>query len=406
MVLTSFFFLSVSAMASKCWSKLPYHVLVEVCSYLKIRERGIFAQVCHSFNEILDCPLLWRRFRFSLVSPNDGRICGAIDAYGQHMQHVVVELVQRDVVNRDNALNVLKRFAALKQLRLKCLIIRFIGENPCFYSGSELLGVLGDIVGASPPGQTRTAQLLSLDLGGMSVSLDTAFVDRVSENNPMLEKLNILNKVLVCNVTPAAALRLAQRCHRLTELHLLCASLSDDVLLEFAEPDRLPLKLLSIMYRGRGIDSKTIRSDTWAMLIRRLPDLRVALSFDHTCPTDRVAEVMHPEIPVWHLVMETYTYIYEEINQVSRCYGRTLTHFVLHTPISRNSPELHRALIQLASICSHLREMHVYCLLDLATVERILELRPEMKTSETYTLCHKPWPITTNTPVISCSDVF
>ena len=136
--------------------------------------------------------------------------------------------------------------------------------------------------------------------------------------------------------------------------------------------------------------------------------VQVSLLFDHTCPTDCVSDVMKPEVPVCKLVMETYTYIYDEVNQAARCYTRTLQHFVLNTPISRNSSELHAALVKLAADCHLLEEMRVYCVLDEPTVNKILELRPKMREGGRYTLRHEPWGVVSYAaaPVKYVSDVY
>ena len=118
----------------------------------------------------------------------------------------------------------------------------------------------------------------------------------------------------------------------------------------------------------------------------KLPHLRVTLAFDHTCPMQKVSEMMQPEIPVSVLRLKTFTYIYDEVRQANRYNNQTLTKLILQTPMSRNSPELNNALLELAETCKKLSALHVFCVLYKETVEKILALHPDMEKRKTYTL--------------------
>ena len=391
------------ALDAKGWEKLPYHILLDICSYLRVCDRNGFARTCKTFNDVVDSQRLWRRFKFCFRYPSDERFEKCFERYGQHMHNIDIELDQSESSNRDNALRILQGICLLKQRKLKCLSVKFTGENPCFYSGREFITALTTLLGPPQEGHVNIYPIQELDLSEMSVTLDDKFLDNISNHNPHLQILNIQNKVLVCKVSPSAVSRLAQRCCELQALHLFSCSLTDEVLLEFAQHDRAPLDVLSIVCRGA--QTKAFTCETWRALTNRLPNLRVWLAFDHTCPTDRVADFMKADIPVSRLSMETYTYIYDEVNQASCCYSNTLQSFRLYTPISRNSPELHKALIQLATTCHSLEEMHVQCVLDSNTVERILELRPVLRDRGSHTLRDKPWAVSYS-PNRAQSDVF
>ena len=65
---------------------------------------------------------------------------------------------------------------------------------------------------------------------------------------------------------------------------------------------------------------KNISREVWAAVIKKLPNLRVTLGFDSTCPLFKLSEVMQPEIPVTVLRMETYTDLASEIRLAASYY--------------------------------------------------------------------------------------
>nr|KAG5685716.1 hypothetical protein BaRGS_027981 [Batillaria attramentaria] len=189
-------------------------------------------------------------------------------------------------------------------------------------------------------------------------------------------------------------LRLVTRCRKLKDLRVFHLSLTDEVLLAVAETEEPSLQHLSIIFRRDTKYQHDLSSEAWSVLVKKIPRLRVTLGFDHTCPLNRISEVMKAEIPVTTLRLETFTRIYEEVNQATTFYHKTLEKVVLQT---RNSEELERALIRMAENSPRLRCLKVFCVLRPEAVERILELLPDMKRSGNYILKSQmeegPWVV-------------
>ncbi len=383
------------AFESKDWSLLPDHILVEIFSYLGRSDQVRAARACKTWNDNFHSPYLWTYFNFFFYMPAQEKFVKCLENFGKFLRHVYIELDQSVESNRQNACKVIEGLARLKERRLKHITIKFTAENPFFYSGKEFMDALSLLFGPPSENTKIIHTLIEVDLKQLAILFDDKFINVLSGNNPDLQTLNIQNTVLVCKVTPECILRLVQKCRKLKDIRIYNCSISEDILLALTEEDRVPLEHLSIICRREEKYSKDIVCEVWSAVVKKLPKLRVSLGFDHTVPLHKVSLVMKPEIPVSVLRLETFTYIYNEVRQASSNYSKTLEKLVLQTPLSRNSPELNKALIELASECKILKCMHVFCVLDEKTVNKILELCPKMKASNCYTLKFKdeasPW---------------
>lgn len=323
---------------------------------------------------------------FWFYVPRHGDFINAAKKYGQFMKHVMIELDQRDAINRANACAVLKYLGEVPERRLKTLKVTFIGTNPYFYAGAEFIEALMVLFGPVKDHCRMLHQLTEIDLSGLTVAYDDKLLNMLSENHRHIEKFDIQNRVLVCRVTPACILRFVQRCRKLRDLRVFNYSLSEDVLLALTESDREPLEHFSVKCRRDEKYIKDIDDSAWSALSTHLPNLRVTLIFDHTCPFNKISDAMKPSIPVVELYLETFTYICDEVRQAAMLYKNTLEKLVLQTPMSRTSAELNASLIILARDCKQLKSLHIYCVLNEETVNKILELCPYLKEHKTYTL--------------------
>lgn len=380
----------------KDWSSLPHHILVTIFSYLTRREQAQAALTCKLWSEIFLSPYLWTSFEFNFSSqPNQDQLVKCVDNNGRHMKKVQISLDQQDERNRENACAVITKLATLSERKLQKLKIGFTSENPYFYAGGEFVSALKELFGPPPKECEVLQHLIDIDLSRLKVSYDDDLINTLSANNPRLERLNIQNQVLVCKVSPICILRLVQKCRKLRELQVYNCSLSEDILLALTENDRRPLEHLGIICRREEKYTKDLDGGIWKALTTKLPKLRVTLSFDHTCPLHKVSEVMKPEVPVGELRLETYTYIYDEVRVATSYYHKTLEKVVINTPTSRHSPAFNEALVELAVRCEKLRALHVFCVLEKETVEKILTLHPLMAERESYTLKYEmvphPW---------------
>ena len=368
------------------WALLPEHILTEIFSFLSVTSRYHCSLVCQTWSRGIQSSLVWSQFTFSFNEPVNEKFVLAVSKHGHHMRHVSIELDQSVSCNRINACAVILGLAQLPERRIKTLRVTFLGENPLFYGGQEFVNALLVLFGPPPQHCQMFNQLRDVDLGGLTVPYyDKVFIT-LANNHRNIERLNIQNKILVCKVTPSCLIHVVQLLRKLRDLCVFNCSLSEDVLLAFTEKDRAPLEHLSIKCRREEKYSKDIGDAAWKAISGYLPDLRVTLIFDHTCPINKVSDVMKPHIPVVELQLETFTYIYDEVGQAAIFYKETLEKLVLHTPISRNSPELNKSMILLAQGCTKLKALHVFCDLNKDTVDTILELHPIMKENKSYTL--------------------
>ncbi|GFS05845.1 F-box/LRR-repeat protein 8 [Elysia marginata] len=172
------------------------------------------------------------------------------------------------------------------------------------------------------------------------------------------------------------------------------ASLSNEVLHTFAQPNREPLQRLGIVCRRQEKYGEDLIPSAWSDLLKKSPGLKVELGFDHTCPLHRVSEIMKPEIPVQELHLVTFSRIYPEVQQAARFYKETLVKLVVQT---RPSRELEEALLDVAQNCHLLQTLYVFCIVRKEIVDQILELCPVMKKNKTYILKSEmqpePWTV-------------
>ena len=364
------------------WSSLPDHIIVRILLYLKLPQRYQASLTCTSWNSCFHSHYLWKDFSFSFTNSSDKRYLNIFSQHGNHLQNVKVFVDQGVTENRENACSLLSKLAEIKELDLQSLTITFTGDNPVFYAGKEFLNALSPIVSAS----CINHSLRNLDLSGLSVSLEDTILNSLADNHSNLQSLNIINQVLICKISPQCLLNLVKKCPKLNSLACHHCSLDDDTLLQFLEGDRAPLRKLIIKCRREEKYTKDIEQDTWKKLSDTLQQLRVTLIFDYSCPLYRVSEIMKQQVPVSVLRLETFTYIYDEVRQASMYYSKTLRKLVLNTPMSRNAPELNKALVEIAQECKLLSSMHVFCVLEEDTVKQILALHPEMMEKNTYTL--------------------
>lgn len=380
------------------WKKLPDHIIVDIFQYLSLHDRYHASLVSQTWNTCFRSQYLWRDFNFIFTDPSHERYLKIFPSYGCYLKNVTIFIDQSQSQQRTNACNVLKNLGELKERSLRSLKIKFLAENPIFYSGKEFISGLLPLLSAP-----KWDSLRHLDLSGMTITLDDCIINRLSENHQQLQSLNIINNVYICTVGMKCIQNLVQRCRKLQKLCLFYYSLSEEALLSFAEKDRLPLATLVVKCRRQEKYGKDICSNTWQKVVNRLPEMRVTLIFDYTCPLHKVSEIMKQEIPVSVLRLETFTYIYDEVKQASLLYNKTLTKLVLNTPLSRNAPELNKALVELSDKCQLLSSIHVFCILEEKAVNSILEKHPKIKENGTYTLKYAdepaPW-----IPGIDCGE--
>lgn len=379
---------------NKAWGNLPDTILTEVFSYLSVIDRFKAASVCRHWMHCLEIPLLWRRFHCGFFLPDQRKVISCLKKYGRYIKELNIELNQSQKENRINAVAAIDHLAnlELEELKLTHLTVSFLGENPLFYAGHEFTTALIRLF--KSVGESNHCSLKHVNLQGLESNFTNEFVDALSSGCKNLEYLNLLNKVLVCNISADAIVTLVTRCRKITVLHIYHASLSNNVLHAFSQPNREPLQRLGIVCRRQEKYGEDLISTAWSKLMIGSPDLKVELGFDHTCPLHRVSEIMKPEIPVTELHLVTFSRIYPEVQLAAKFYKEMLVKLVVQT---RPSRELEEALVEIAQNCCHLHTLYVFCIVRKEIVDQILELCPVMKKKMTYILKSamqpEPWTV-------------
>jgi hypothetical protein len=376
------------------WNILPDHIVVDILTYLPKSDRFNVSLTCKAWNDAMNSVHLWKNFTFRLQEPDDVKQLKCVDRFGSYLRNIVIELDQSVLENRQAACSLIERLANVEERRLQGLTIRFTGVNPCMYAGKEFLDSLCQLF--QPPSEDVKiiSTLKEVDLSGLQTNLDGRLLDLLSANNPDLKKVNIQNKVIICKIPPDDVLKLIHRCKKLEELRVFSCSCDESVLLALAEEDREPLQHLSIFCRFEQKYLKDLSSPIWSTLVKKLPNLKVTLGFDHTCPLMNISEVMKPEMPVSVLRLETGTDLHNEIRQACRYYQKTLEKLIVQSPPNNyvNLHYLDDALLEIIKYCPLLKSLHVFCVLEKDTVDKILAASDYMRENKTYTLKYTTEP--------------
>ena len=302
------------------------------------------------------------------------------------MESASIELDQFTEQNRANACRALKLLSDQKVQRLKKLTVKFTGQNPYFYSGKEFVDVLLKTFEEPRPEVEVVNTLEVVDIGGLLVAYDDRIINLLSANHPTLRKLDIQNQQLICQVSSSCMLQLVQRCRNLQELYVYKCSLSAEILMAFTEGSRAPLQHLSLISRREERFIHPIPSEVWQVVTNKLPKLTVTLKFEDTCLLEKVVDVLQYGIPVTELWLETYMLTHDEVLHSCTHYTRILEKLVLTTPLDKRSALFDRALVTLTTSCPKLRSLHVFTVLDDASIQQILDQHPHMKERTSYTM--------------------
>ncbi|KAK7469857.1 hypothetical protein BaRGS_00036135 [Batillaria attramentaria] len=252
------------------WEFLPEHPLVVVFTYLKPSDRLNAGLTCKAWSECLKHPVLWRRFVCRFTTPGHEKLVSAVVNDGHRIRALVLEVDQQNIGNRTNACRALHSLAENEQRRLTSFTLRFVGENPFLYAGSDFMAELRLLFGCAQDKTEPFSYLTHVDLSRVNVVFESKLIDILSENQPQLEFLNIQNKSLVCKVDPDSIVRLASNCRKLRDLRLINVSVNDEVLSTFAALDEPCLEHLSMAYTRETKFTLEQSSEVWSALVKRL----------------------------------------------------------------------------------------------------------------------------------------
>ncbi|MGH0148361.1 UNVERIFIED_CONTAM: hypothetical protein FKN15_012682 [Acipenser sinensis] len=226
----------------------------------------------------------------------------------------------------------------------------------------------------------------------MPFTLDDSLIMLIATRSPHLQKLYINNQTLVCNVTAETVKQVLTVCPELSTLGVFYASLSENVLSELLKPERPPFQLLELFCERLDKYIPAISRQFWVTLCKRHPSLSVNMILDHTLPAKKITWILQPGIPMKSLDLITYTYLVKEVNFVAKNYHASLERLVLQTT---SSEKLNSALIELASCCVSLKDIHCYCVVSQEVVQAFISCCPGLRryTLKTVKELH-PWRCT------------
>ncbi|XP_046544123.1 F-box/LRR-repeat protein 8-like isoform X2 [Haliotis rubra] len=370
------------------WNTLPDHAIITILSYLSREDSARAGTTCTTWHRCYRSPQLWHTSTLNFQQPRDGKSLLWLAQFAQNMRTVRVLLNQHETENRRNACEALDILSNAEGRQLMKLCIEFTGDNPLFLNGQDFVDALKALFDRHVD-STRW-QLKHVQLSGLAVSYDTTVFDSLSENNPLLQFLDISNNVRICKVPPDCVERLVDRCRGLKHLALFHCSLTDQVLESLAQSDRVPLGYLGITCRWEQAYIGDLSSEAWSNLTSKCPNLRVGLIFTETCPLHKISVIMKPELPVRELRFEISNCIFkDEVDLAARVYSKTLEKVVLQTEYYE---ELGDNLINLCTRCKRLTSLMVHCALKKMVVDTILAICPVMKDRGTYLLKWEPEP--------------
>ncbi|XP_072374562.1 F-box/LRR-repeat protein 8 isoform X2 [Scyliorhinus torazame] len=344
--------------------EIPEEVLALIFSYLSVCERHSAAQVCRRWADAVVSPAVWY---YTVVRCDSGEENDRNVHVCQHFQHNVKYLkITCDQSLKANRKNFARILHNLSETATNLLGLSMVctGQNPYFYSGQDLLQSVNNLFKAN-----SYLHLRHIDFRKMPFTLDDGTIQLVSSRSPCLESLFINNKTFVCKVTSETLKEALRHCPNLSALGLFYTSLTEAVLAELLNAKRLPLKLLQLHCERMDQFNPTISEEMWKTLAKRHQTLSVDIELDHTVPAKKIPQILQPAIPVASIELNTFTFMVEQVSFISRNYHSTLKRAVLQTT---SSDKLNQALLQLASCCLSLEEIHCYCVVSVAVVQAFL----------------------------------
>ncbi|XP_078067179.1 F-box/LRR-repeat protein 8 [Mustelus asterias] len=344
--------------------EIPEEVLALIFSYLSVCERHSASQVCRRWAEAVVSPAVWY---YTVVRCDSGeendRNVHFCQQFQRNVKYLKILCDQSLKANRKNFAQILHNMSELATDLLGLSMV-CTGENPYFYSGQDLLQSVNSLFKAN-----SCLRLRHIDFRKMPFNLDDGTIQLVTSRSPCLESLFINNKTFVCTVTSESLKEALRCCPNLSALGLFYSSLTEEVLAELLNDKRPPLKLLQLHCERMDKYNPAISAEMWEAVAKRHPTLSVDVELDHTVPAKKIPQILQPAIPVARIELNTFTFMVQQVSFISQNYHSTLKRIVLQTT---SSDKLNQALIQLASCCLSLEEIHCYCVVSADVVQAFL----------------------------------
>lgn len=363
--------------SSLSWTSIPNPILTKILKYVKTFSWKDFENTsltCRHWYSAVNSFEVWKDINVTFISPTDHQ-CNQLKLlklFGSFFENLIVRIDQSQPENRRLSVEFLKNLANIENRRLQKVTICFVGENPLFYGGQEFVEALHFLFG--PPTTTPKNSFVFVDLCKLPVKYaDEVFYSLTANHCLTLTYLDLQNKQLICQLTPTCVRKLVDSCKSLSDLRISHSSASNEILKHFSEGNRKRLNHFSLLCRRQdkyeGID---LTDESWCLLVKSNPNVKVTLKFDYSCTVNKMIEIMKPAIPVYHLFLECYCTPLDIFN-AGDYYRKTLRKLVVQ---AKTNPDLNSVMIDVAQMCPNLKFVHIMCVLEQSTIDRLYEIRP------------------------------
>ncbi|XP_039264759.2 F-box/LRR-repeat protein 8-like [Styela clava] len=363
-------------MDDEIWLTLPHHILVQIFSCLSQNDRLTLSLVCKSWAEVFHDSQLWSHFVFKFDTNNDaeGKALVCAERYNNELKDVELLVNQSQEVSRKRAVAVVDSLIEVELWKLTRFKFGFTGENPLCFNGNYILDKVKDLL-RSIKDKDVAFDLRVIDLSRMNIALDDSMLNILSELHLGLRVVHIQNYCLVDNITAEGVLKLVKSCKRIEELYAFFHCITDDVIDVLSNNvGRATLNVLSLMCNRSDKYTSMVSSDAWASLKKSNPDLELIMKFHSTMPRHMINPILCHPIPVTKIDLHIYCWLDEEVQHIADVCNTTLRSLSCYTSLDPNdkaNEALPPALLQLASRCDKLTELHCHCILPQDTIDQI-----------------------------------
>ncbi|KAK3085839.1 hypothetical protein FSP39_009471 [Pinctada imbricata] len=359
---------------SSPWLILPEHLMVKILQYLDIEDKFRATAVCTYWRDCFQLPEVWRNihFRFILYYKTEGYM-SVLKMFGEYFVNLSIVFNQDRDEHIENACAVLSHLSTLKENSLQSINLELMGGSVFNEMRMRFMFALRYFFNKNSPINVR-----NISFKGISQGFDDEIVDHIVSHKGN-NIVSFSNWDPVCKVSPKSILVLSNKCLSLTRLEICYCCITEELLNSFAQGSRTRLCFLGITCRADQPITSRISSSAWKTLHHKSPDLRVSMKFERAFPSEKMLEIMQPEIPISILWLMTNYKLSKDIDLLTDFYSNTLEEVVI-VPSAFVDIKLGDVLIKMARSCSNLKKLKVFgTMVQKSAIEKILTHLPGLK---------------------------